>query len=57
MVAAKVGDQVKPGELLGTVYAADEARGAAAVHRIQAAYTFQHTAIAPLPIVYDRVAV
>ncbi len=57
MVAAKVGDQVKPGELLGTVYAADEARGAAAVRRIQAAYTFIHTAVAPLPIVYDRVAV
>jgi thymidine phosphorylase len=55
MVAAKVGDQVKPGDLLCTVYAADAARCAAAVQRVQAAYTFSATPVAPLPIIYDRV--
>ncbi|MCB9147936.1 MAG: thymidine phosphorylase [Caldilineaceae bacterium] len=53
---AKVGDAVQAGAPLCTVHAADEAAAEAAVQRIQAAYEIGAEAVAPLPILYDRIS-
>ena len=55
MVMAKVGTQVRNGELLCVVHAADEPSAEEAVQLVQAAYTVGPATVTPLPIVLDRI--
>ena len=55
LVNAKVGAQVTAGDELGLVFAADEAAAHSGAVRLQQAYTFTETPVAPLPIIYDRI--
>ena len=57
MVHAKVGDAVKAGAPLCTVYAASEDVARGVMGQIVGAYTLGDKPIAPLPIVYARVTV
>jgi len=55
LVQRKVGEQVNAGDELGVILAADEAAAHHAATRLQQAYTFSATPVAPLPIIYDRI--
>ncbi|HAJ37980.1 MAG TPA: pyrimidine-nucleoside phosphorylase, partial [Chloroflexi bacterium] len=55
LLRAKVGAQVTAGEPLCTIHAANTATAAAAVTRLQAAYTIKDAPAAGLEIVLDRI--
>lgn len=56
LVQRKIGEQVAAGDELGLLFAADEASAQNAAIRLQQAYTFSATPVAPLPIIYERIA-
>jgi thymidine phosphorylase len=49
ITAAKLGEQIAKGQLLGTVFCRDEAQGREAVRRIQAAYSVADKAPTEIP--------
>lgn len=53
---AKVGDAVRAGEVLATIYARTEAQIAEAKELIESAYMVKHGSGDPLPLFYDRFA-
>ncbi len=55
LVEKKVGARVEAGDLLCTVHARNETEAASAVARILGAYTIGDTAVAGLPIIYERI--
>lgn len=52
-VHVKVGDGIDAGSPLATIYANDEGRAAAAVHRLESAFGFSDTPVNRLPLFYD----
>ncbi|RIK41195.1 MAG: thymidine phosphorylase [Chloroflexi bacterium] len=56
VIQAKVGDQVQQDEILAFVHAANEQAGQTAAQQILAAYHFSKSEVAPLPVIYERVA-
>ena len=53
VLAAKVGDRVKEGDLLFTVYANNASRLEAAQKRVLAAYSWTEQDVEPPPLVYE----
>jgi pyrimidine-nucleoside phosphorylase len=55
LAETKIGDEVRSGDLIGTVYCADDARGQRAAARIRAAYEIGDEAPAELPALIKEV--
>jgi len=53
VLEAKVGDEVRAGDVLLTIHANSEAKCAAAHNRLLAAYTWADQEVEPPPLVYD----
>jgi thymidine phosphorylase len=55
LAEVKIGDELKTGDLIGTVFCDKDDRGAQAVTRIQAAYSISDTRPSELPSLIKEV--
>ena len=55
IIPVKVGDHLAAGDLIGTVYASDEASLAMAQHELLQALTWSEELVSPLPHFYETV--
>ncbi|MFN2190246.1 MAG: pyrimidine-nucleoside phosphorylase, partial [Candidatus Promineifilaceae bacterium] len=55
VIPVKVGDKIERGDLIATIYAPDEERGAAAVEELTDAVELSEEPVDPLPLFYGTI--